>query len=115
MGFLQILKKLAAPLVMGILNLPSQATEAFIIGFLRRDYGAAGFFVLAEKGLLDPIQIVVSLVTITLFIPCIANFFIMIKERGWKTALTMAAFIMPFAFVVGGILNFILRALKVNL
>ena len=56
---------------------------------------------LAKNGMLDPIQIVVSLVVITLFVPCIANFFMMVKERGLKTALSMVAFIFPFAFAVG--------------
>jgi ferrous iron transport protein B len=87
----------------------------FIVGFLRRDYGAAGLFMLARRGLLDPIQIVVSLVTITLFVPCVAQFFVMIKERGLKTTLAMVAFIFPFAFLAGGILNMILRALGVSL
>jgi len=53
-------------------------------------------------------------VTITLFVPCMANFLIMIKERGWKTAVAMAAFIVPVAFVVGGGLNWGLHALGVT-
>ena len=43
-------------------------------------------------------QIVVAMVTITLFIPCIANVFMIAKERGWRTAGAMAAFIFPLAF-----------------
>ena len=65
--------------------------------------------------MLDPIQVVVSLVTITLFIPCIANLFVIIKERGLKTALIMTAFIFPFAALMGGILNLILRFLNLSL
>ncbi|MBI5253840.1 MAG: ferrous iron transport protein B [Euryarchaeota archaeon] len=114
-GLLKIIEIAASPVVVSFLGLPAKATEAFIVGFLRRDYGAAGLFVLAEKGLLDPTQIVVSLVTITLFVPCIANFFMMVKERGLKTALAIAAFIFPFAFLVGGILNFLLRYFEVVL
>jgi ferrous iron transport protein B len=38
----------------------------------------------------------------------------MIKERGWKTAVAMAAFIVPVAFVVGGGLNWGLHALGVT-
>jgi len=95
--------------ISGILGLPSRATEAFIIGFLRRDYGAAGLFALSKDGLLDPTQTLVSLVTITLFIPCIANFFIIVKERGLRTALWVSAFIFPFAVLVGGSLNWALR------
>jgi ferrous iron transport protein B len=103
------LEKVTTPLIVYFLGLPAKVTEAFIIGFLRRDYGAAGLFVLAKEGQLNPHQILVGLVTITLFIPCIAQFFMMIKERGLKKALWLSAVIIPIAFGVGGMLNFVLR------
>lgn len=115
LGALEYLQKVTDPLVVGILGLPSKAAEAFVIGFLRRDYGAAGLFLLSKDGMLDPVQTVVSLVVITLFVPCIANFFMMVKERGLKAAFYMVAFIFPFAFAVGGVLNWILRFFKVAL
>jgi ferrous iron transport protein B len=71
----------------------------------RIECGAAGLFTLQEQGLLNTEQTVVSLVTITLFIPCIANLFVIIKERGVKTALLIATFIFPFAILVGGVLH----------
>jgi ferrous iron transport protein B len=79
------------------------------MGFLRRDYGAAGFKNMFDNGVLDPIGAIVAMITITLFVPCIANFFIIIKERGLKTAIMMVLFIVPFAITVGGIMNLILR------
>ncbi|MFQ5737323.1 MAG: ferrous iron transport protein B [Thermodesulfobacteriota bacterium] len=106
---LKVLELIGSPIIVNFLNLPVESTQAFIIGFLRRDYGAAGLFALQKQGLMDPTQVVVSLVTMTLFVPCIANFFMMIKERGLKTTLWMTAFIFPFAILVGGVLNFILR------
>ncbi len=106
---LMFLEKMASPLIVHLLGLPAKVTEAFIIGFLRRDYGAAGLFVLARDGQLNPHQVLVSLVTITLFIPCIAQFFMMIKERGLKRALWISAVIFPIAFGVGGVLNILLR------
>ena len=106
---LLFIEHMARPVVVGMLGLPIQATEAFIMGFLRRDFGAAGFFALAKAGQLDKIQTVVSLVVITLFVPCIANFFVMIKERGTKTALAIVLFIFPYAFLVGTIVNYGLR------
>jgi ferrous iron transport protein B len=109
------IERAASPVVVRFMGLPREATEAFLIGFLRRDYGAAGLFALARDGRLDPIQTLVSLTTITLFVPCIANFFVMIKEHGVKAALAMSLFIVPFAFGVGGILNLVLRALRVTL
>jgi ferrous iron transport protein B len=115
LGLLKALQNMAAPIVVGFLGLPAKATQALLLGFLRRDYGAAGLFVMAKAGELDSIQIVVSLVTITLFVPCVANFFMIIKERGLGQALAMAGFIFPFALIVGGGLNFSLRFLGVNL
>jgi ferrous iron transport protein B len=51
------------------------------------------------------------MVTITLFIPCFANFLMIGKEHGKKVAFAMAAFIFPFAFAVGGIVNLLGRML----
>jgi len=114
-AILNILEKIASPIVVSFLDLPAKATEAFIIGFLRRDYGAAGLLVLQKDGLLSPVQVVVSLVTMTLFVPCIANFFMIVKERGVMTAVWMSTFIFPFAILIGGVLNFILRTFEVRL
>jgi len=110
-GGLPFLEQVSTPLIVHLLGLPAKATEAFIVGFLRRDYGAAGLFILARDGLLNPRQILVSLTTITLFIPCIAQFFMMIKERGLKKTLYLSAVILPIAFGMGGMLNFLLRVL----
>ena len=115
LGVLLLIQKLADPVVVGFLGLPSKAAEALVIGFLRRDYGAAGLFMLAKGGLLDPVQTVVSLVVVTLFVPCIANFFVMVKEQGIRAALYMVGFIFPFAFAVGGTINWVLRTMKVAL
>jgi len=114
-GILASLERLASPVVVGFLGLPAKASEAFLVGFLRRDYGAAGLYALASAGQLTPVQSLVSLVTITLFVPCIANVFVIVKERGWRIALAMVAFIFPFAFLVGGALNKILTLLGVTL
>ena len=108
-GALLWLERVATPLVQSGLGLPAQTTGAFLIGFLRRDYGAAGLFDMARSGLLTDTQLVISLVVVTLFVPCIANVMVMIKEHGWKTAAWVVAFIFPFAFGVGVILNHAFR------
>jgi len=115
LGLLALVERAASPVVVGLLGLPAAAAQAFILGFLRRDYGAAGFFKLQEDGFLDPVQTVVALVTMTLFVPCIANFFMMVKERGFRAALAMTAFIFPFALAVGALLNLGLRGLGITL
>jgi ferrous iron transport protein B len=114
-GALAVFERAVAPVVVNLLSLPPQAAGAFVAGFLRRDFGAVYLGDAARAGELSPLQILVSVVVLTLFVPCIANYFIMIKERGIKTATAMIAFIFPFAFLVGGILNWGLRALRVSL
>ena len=108
------LERLIAPLVQGMLGLPSETASIFLIGFFRRDFGAAGLFGLARQGLLTGNQMVVSLVVITLFIPCIANVLMIIREHGKRTALGVAAFVFPFAFLVGGLLNWLLHLLGIE-
>ena len=115
LNLITLLERAASPVVVNLLGLPEKTTESFVLGFLRRDYGAAGLFTMAEKGLLTPVQSVVSLVTITLFIPCLANFFMIVKERGLKMALGMVAIVFPIAFLGGGALNWVLRFFQVKL
>lgn len=98
------IEKLMQPLVQGWLGLPVETTGAFLVGFLRRDYGAAGLFAVARDGLMDPIQITVSLVVITLFMPCFANFLMIVREHGMRTALLVTAVVFPLAFLIGGLM-----------
>ncbi len=82
LNLITALEQATSPVVVNLLGLPAKTAESFVLGFLRRDYGAAGLFAMQQAGELDPIQSVVSLVTVTLFLPCLANFFMIIKERG---------------------------------
>jgi ferrous iron transport protein B len=107
-GALPGIIRLGEPLVSGWLGLPKEASAAFVMGFLRRDFGATGLFAMAHS--LSPIQAVVGMITITLFVPCFASLMMMIKEQGAKIALGMVAVIVPFAFFVGGLFNIILHA-----
>lgn len=108
-GLLSLLEQWMAPLVQGVLGLPPETAGVFLIGFLRRDFGAAGLFILAREGTLSANQLLVSLVVITLFIPCIANLLMIVREHGRATAVKVAFFVFPFAFAVGGLLNLFLQ------
>lgn len=108
-GVLNLIIRAGEPLVTGWLGLPAETSAVFLMGFLRRDFGATGLFMMEAQGLLKPLQVVVSMVTITLFIPCIASVMMIARERGWRSALGMLAFIFPLAFLVGGVLNRILQ------
>jgi len=85
-------------------------SEAFVVGFLRRDFGAAGLLRMSEAGALSPAQTLVAVVTITLFIPCVASFFMIVKERGVRTALAVGVFVTAFAVGVGALLRAFLSA-----
>ncbi|RMH78085.1 MAG: ferrous iron transport protein B, partial [Calditrichaeota bacterium] len=115
LDILGIIRDVASPVVKGWLGLPEQTTDAFLIGFLRRDYGAAGIFTLSKAGLLSHNQVLVSMVAITLFMPCIANLLMIVKEQGLKVALKMSAFIVPFALLVAGLLHWVLVLSGINL
>ena len=103
------------PVVVTLLGLPPQAAMSFIMGFLRRDYGATLLYHMAQHGQLDHVQILVSLVTITFFVPCIAQVMVTVKERGLKPAMATAAVAMLFAIAAGAALNVVVRATGVPL
>lgn len=108
-GVLPAIIEAGEPLVSGWLGLPKEASAAFVMGFLRRDFGATGLFAMAD--VLDPIQAIVGMITITLFIPCFASLLMMVKEQGARIAIAMVAVIVPFAFFIGGLFNLALRAI----
>ncbi len=96
---LDSIKELVAPLVVGWLQLPKDATEAFIMGIIRRDFGAAGLSSMA----LTNDQTLVALIVLTLFVPCIAAMLVMIKEQGIKQAAMVWVGSWVAAFTVGGL------------
>jgi len=99
LGFLEWIQGAARPLTVGWLGLPPQAATAFVMGFVRRDFGAAGFF---QMHLTDA-QLLVAMVTITLFVPCIASVMVILKERGWRYVVGLFAFSVGLAFLLGGV------------
>ena len=111
-GLFDLAVRALQPMV-ALIGLPKQTAVAFLFGFFRRDYGAAGLYDL--RATMNGAQLLVAATTMTLFMPCIAQLSVTIKERGWKTALAISAFIFPFALGVGGLMNLILKVLRINL
>jgi ferrous iron transport protein B len=79
-------------------------------GFFRRDFGAAGLWHLFQGHLISPAQVLTASVTLTLFLPCVAQFLVMKRERGLGPTLVMTAFILVVAFGVGYLLRLGLQA-----
>ena len=95
--------KLGEPLVTGWLGLPAETANAFLIGFLRRDFGAV-YLLDAATGanrVLTPHQVLVAMVTITLFMPCIATLFMISRELGRTTAFFVGGLVHHFGRFVG--------------
>jgi ferrous iron transport protein B len=114
LGLLAAVSHAARPIVTGALGLPADAAEIFVMGFLRRDYGAAGLFRMAHSGELSGVQAVVALTVMTLFVPCVANLLMIIKERGIKTGMAILAAVTVIAIGTGAAVNFGLAAFHIG-
>ncbi len=101
-----IVSALAVP--SSLLGLPEKMGEIFLYGFFRRDYGTAGLYDLVRQGFLDYNQTIISMVVLTLFVPCIAQFSMMAKERGLRFAAVTVLTAILIAFSVGLMLKTIL-------
>ncbi|MGI6577613.1 MAG: nucleoside recognition domain-containing protein, partial [Eubacteriales bacterium] len=99
-GALEFLQNVMAPLVVSWMKLPKESATAFIMGIIRRDFGAAGFYdmVLTRE------QTLVAMTTLTLFVPCIASVVVILKERGLKQGLIVFLSCIAAAFLIGGAL-----------
>jgi ferrous iron transport protein B len=113
-GGLDAIATAARPIVTGALGLPPKCAEIFVMGFLRRDYGAAGMFLMARSGALTGAQAVVALTVMTLFVPCVANFLMIVKERGPRIGFAILAFVTVVAIGTGAALNTLLRVFHVT-
>lgn len=100
-GFLEFAQHALRPLTTYWLQLPPDAATAFIMGVVRRDFGAAGLYQLN----LAPMQITVALITITLFVPCIASLMVMMKERGLREGFSIWIGTWIVAFTIGGLVS----------
>jgi len=97
-GLLEAATRRLEPAV-GALGLPPQLAVVFLFGFFRRDYGAAGLYDLARH--LDATQLVVAATTLTLFVPCVAQLAVMIRELGLGAALAITVLACCLAWGTG--------------
>lgn len=103
-NILTAIQNVFAPITIGLLNLPKEASTAFIMGIIRRDFGAAGLTAIN----MTQVQTLVSLIVMTLFVPCIAAIMVIFKERGYKDALLIWIGSFATAFLIGGLIALIL-------
>ena len=94
------------PISTNLLHLPKEVSISFILGMVRRDFGAFGLTELP----MSTSQITIASVVLTLFVPCIATVSVMAKEQNWKVALGIWLSSMVLAISIGSVLARILPA-----
>ncbi len=87
-----------------ILGLPSETTSVLILGFLRKDVSIA----LLEPFHLAPQALVVACVFMSAYMPCVATFFVMLRESGWRDTLRVIALTLGISCLTAYILRVIL-------
>ena len=100
-GIFQAIADFTAPVVSGLLGLPSSAIAAIFVAVFRMD---------AAMALLAPLQLtakqlVVSSVVLVMFFPCIASLSVMLREMGFWSLLKALGIMIVTGMTVGGLLN----------
>jgi ferrous iron transport protein B len=89
------------PTINAVLYLPAETAKVFIMGLVRRDFGAAGLYFMADR--ITHAQLLTCLIVITLFVPCFASATVIWKERGIKEGLTVLLGSWLVAFGIGAL------------
>ena len=103
-GITNWIARLARYPVEYVLGLPAETTPLLILGFLRKDVSIA----LLEPFNLAPQALVVACVFMAMYLPCVATFFVMLRESGWKDTLKVIALTLTLSFVTDFVLRLIL-------
>ena len=103
-GITNWIARLARYPVEYVLGLPAETTPLLILGFLRKDVSIA----LLKPFSLAPQALVVACVFMAMYLPCVATFFVMLRESGWKDALKVIALTLTLSFVTAFVLRVIL-------
>lgn len=107
-NMLTVLQNLLGPAIKTVLHLPYETAQVFVMGLVRRDFGAAGLYYMVND--ITPTQLLTCLMVITLFVPCFASATVIWKERGMKEGLAVLVGSWVIAFGVGAIFARLLEA-----
>ena len=104
LGIIQLMGRLAAPIVTGLFGLPKETVGALLIGFLRKDVAV---------GMLVPLgltlrQLIIASVILAIYFPCVATFTTLARELGLKDMLKSVAIMITLTIIVGTLLNLVL-------
>ncbi|MFA5319558.1 MAG: ferrous iron transporter B [Candidatus Omnitrophota bacterium] len=93
-----------APLIVKLFGLPKEAIVALVVGFLRKDVAV---------GLLAPLnmtikQLFIATTLLAVSFPCVATFFVLLKELGLKALIKSTLIMIGVSVIVGTLLNFVI-------
>jgi ferrous iron transport protein B len=108
---LEAIQNALGPIIQAVLHLPAQTAQIFVMGLVRRDFGAAGLYLMADQ--LSAIQLLTCLMVITLFVPCFASATVIWKERGMREGVLVLAGSWLLAFGVGALLARVLAIIPI--
>lgn len=107
-GFLDYLCRICAPVTESFLQLPREAASLFIMSVVKRDFGAAGLLSVIEQSTFTYQQLTVSMIILTLFVPCFASLIILLKQEGFAKALSIWAGSLAVSLMVGKLASLLL-------
>lgn len=105
-GFMK-LREWCAPITVEFLKIPENATNLFVMSVIKRDLGAAGFYSMVTNGSFTQKEILITLVVLTLFVPCFASQMILFKQGRALTAVLIWVGSFIVAFSVGGFVSWL--------
>ncbi|OGS39387.1 MAG: ferrous iron transporter B [Elusimicrobia bacterium RIFOXYD2_FULL_34_30] len=90
--------------IINFMGLPEKTISVMLLGFLRKDVSIAMLspFSLSTK------QFIIACIFMVLYLPCIASFFVLIKEMGIKSTLKIVSLILLIAIFAAALLNAVL-------
>ncbi|MDD4390014.1 MAG: hypothetical protein PHW03_04360 [Eubacteriales bacterium] len=65
----------------GFLNLPSEASPIFLLGLIKKDLSATAMLTIVTMGGFSQGEIVVCLIMLTFFVPCMASLAVLIRRE----------------------------------
>lgn len=100
----EFLAELFSPLLVGLWGIPKESISALLVGFLRKDVAV---------GMLAPLnlttrELVIGSTVLAVYFPCIATFFVLIRELGIKDTIKSTLIMLFTALSIGTILNLLL-------
>lgn len=103
-GFMK-LREWCAPITAEFLRVPENASNLFVMSIIKRDLGAAGFYSMVTDGSFTQKEILITLVVLTLFVPCFASQMILFKQEKALTAVLIWIGSFVVAFSAGGLVS----------